>query len=71
MDANDKHLLIIGTIEDADPPTLRQTTGRAPEKIMFHLFGARLFETKNLATLRIYPGHDMPDGAVLARTVHP
>jgi hypothetical protein len=44
---------------------------RAPEKIVFQFFGARLFETENLAALRIDPGHDVPDGAVLAGSVHP
>lgn len=32
-------------MEDGDPPTFRQTAGRAPEKIMFQFFRARLFET--------------------------
>jgi hypothetical protein len=71
MHPDDQHFLVIGTIEDADPPAFRQMTGRAPEKIMFQLLGARLFETENLAALRIDPGHDVPDGAVLAASVHP
>jgi hypothetical protein len=33
---------------------------------MFQLFGARLFETVNLAAFGIDSGHDVPDGAVLA-----
>ena len=44
---------------------------RAPEKIVFQFLGARLFETENLAALRIDAGHDVPDGAVLAGGVHP
>src|SRR5580700_106975 len=44
---------------------------RAPEKIVFQLFSAWLFEAENLATLRIDPGHYMPDGPVLATCVHP
>jgi hypothetical protein len=71
MHANDQHLLVIGTIEDADPPAFGKAARRAPEKIMFQFFGARLFETENLAALRIDPGHDVPDGAVLAGGVHP
>jgi hypothetical protein len=43
----------------------------APEKIMFQLIGGRLFETENLAALRIDPRHDVPDRAILARSVHP
>ena len=71
MHANDQHLLVIGTIEDADPPAFRQMAVRAPEKIMFQFLGGRLFETENLAALRIDPGHDVPDGAVLAGSIHP
>jgi phosphopantetheinyl transferase (holo-ACP synthase) len=71
MHPDDQHLLIIGTIEDADPPAFGQTARRAPKKIMFQFFGARLFETENLAALRIDAGHDVPDGAVLAGSVHP
>jgi hypothetical protein len=44
---------------------------RAPKKIMFQFIGGRLLETENLAALRIDPGHDVPDGSVLARSVHP
>ena len=29
-----------------------------------------MFETEYLAALRIDPGHDMPDGAVLAGSIH-
>ena len=32
--------------------------------------GARLLEAEHLAALRIDPGHDVPDGAVLAGSVH-
>ncbi len=43
--------------------TLWQTAGRLPEKIVLQFLGTRLLETKNLAALRIDPGHDVPDGA--------
>ena len=70
MHTNDQHFLVIGTIEDADPPAFGKVAGRAPEKIMFQLFRARLFETEDLAAFRIDPGHDVPDGAVLAGAIH-
>ena len=38
---------------------------------MFQLVGVRLFETEDLAALRIDPGHDVPDGTVLASRIHP
>ena len=70
MHPNDQHFLIVGTVEDADPPAFRQTARGAPEKIVFQFLGARLLETENLAALRIDAGHDVPDGAVLAGSVH-
>jgi hypothetical protein len=33
---------------------------------MLQLFGARLFETENIAAFGIDSRHDVPDGAVLA-----
>ncbi len=55
----------------ADPPAFRKHACGAPQKIVFQFVGARLFETENLAALRIDAGHDVPDGAVLAAGVHP
>jgi len=37
---------------------------------MLQLVCARLFEAENLAILRVNPGHEVPDGAVLAAGVH-
>jgi len=70
MHADDEHFLIIGTIEDADPPAFRQTAGRAPKKIVLQFFSTRLFETENLAALRIDARHHVLDGAVFASGVH-
>jgi len=36
---------------------------------MLQLFGARLFETENIAAFGIDSRHDVPDGAVLAGSV--
>ena len=52
-------------------PAFGKPARRAPEKIVFQFLGARLLETGNLAAFRIDPGHDVPDGAVLAGSVHP
>ena len=71
MHPNDQHFLVVRTIEDTDPTAFGKTAVRTPEKIMFQLFSTRLFETENLAALRIDPGHDVPDGAVLTGRVHP
>jgi len=55
MHSNDKHFLIIGTIEDADPTAFGKAERRTPEKIMFQFLGARLLETVNITSLRIDP----------------
>ncbi len=51
-------------------PTFGKSACGAPENVMFHLFRAKLFETEDLAALRIDSGHDVPNGAVLAARVH-
>ena len=71
MDPNHQHFLVIGAIEDADPPAFGKPKSRTPEKIVFQFFGAGLFETGYFAALRIDSGHDVPDGAVFPGGVHP
>jgi len=34
MHPDDEHLLIVRTIEDRDPTTLREIGGRSPEKVV-------------------------------------
>src|ERR1039458_8725067 len=63
MYSNDENLLIVGAIEDGDPPAFGKPVRRAPEKIMLQFLGAWLFETEYVAALRIDPGHDVADGA--------
>ena len=70
MHAHDEHLLVVGTVEDADPPAFGKPAGGAPEKVVLQFLGARLLEAEDLAALRIDAGHDVPDGAVLAGGVH-
>ena len=70
MHADDQHLLVIGSVEDADPPAFRQIARGAPEKIVLQFGGAGMLEAEDLAALRIDPGHHMPDGAVLSRRIH-
>ena len=49
---------------------LRQIARGAPKKIMMQFGGARMLEAEYLATLRVDPRHDMPDGAVLSGRIH-
>src|SRR5450759_1020607 len=70
MHANDQHLLVIGSVEDADPPALRQSQRGAPQKIMFQFVCGRMLEAENLAALWIDAGHHVPDGTVLPGGVH-
>ena len=67
MHPNHQHFLVIRAVKYPDPPAFRKHARGSPEKIVFQFVGARLFETENLAALRIDSGHDVPDGAVLSR----
>ena len=70
MHPDDQHLLIIGSVEDADPPAFRQVARGAPEKIVLQLRGAGVLETEDLAALRVDPGHHVLDGAIFSRRIH-
>src|SRR5664279_5161527 len=58
VDANDEHFLVIGPVEDADPPALRQPARAAPQEVVLQLLGAWLLEAEHLAARRIDAGHD-------------
>ena len=71
MHAGNQHLIIIRTVENADAVAFQQITGGAPEKkIVLQLGVTGMFEAEHLTALRIDPGHDVPDGAVLSRRVY-
>ena len=70
MHAGDQHLLVVGSVEDADPPAFRQIAGGAPEKIVLQFGGAGMLEAEYLAALRIDPGHHVLDGAVFSCRIH-
>ena len=71
MHAGDQHLLVIGAVEDADPPAFRQFTGGAPQKIVLQFGDAGMFEAEHLAALWVDSGHHVLDGPVLSRCIHP
>ncbi len=70
MDAGDQHLLVIRSIEDADPPALGQIARGTPQKIVLQLLRARMFEAEYLTALRIDAGHYVPDGAIFSGGIH-
>ena len=70
MDPDDQHLLIVGSVEDADPPAFREITGGTPEKIVLQFGGAGVLEAEYLAALRVDPGHHVLDGAIFSCCVH-
>jgi hypothetical protein len=70
VNARNEHFFIIRTIEDADSSAFRQPARRAPEKVALEFLRARLLEAVDFATFRVHTGHDVPNGAVLARGVH-
>ena len=55
MHADDQHLFVIRSVEDADPSALRQLTSTAPEKIVLQFGGAGMLEAEDLAALRVDP----------------
>ena len=55
MHTNDQHLLIVGSVEDADPTAFRQRPGGAPEKVVVQLRSARGFEAEYLALWGLKP----------------
>src|SRR5271154_2906534 len=65
MHAGDQHLLVVGSVEDADAPPFRKITRDTPQKIMEQLGSAGMLEAEHLASLRIDPGHHMPDRTIL------
>jgi hypothetical protein len=67
---DNQHIFVVRAIEDADPPALRQSASGSPEKVVRQFFRARLFEAEDLAALRIDPGHDVSDRAILSGAVH-
>ena len=44
VNAGDEHLLKVGPVENADLTACRQLARGAPQKIVFQLLGARVFE---------------------------
>src|SRR5690606_36478135 len=70
MDFYDKYFFIIRTVENPNPPPFRQAALGPPKKIVFQFLIAGFLEAENRAPLGIHAGHDVLDGAVLARRVH-
>src|ERR1700730_2854463 len=68
--ADDQHFLVIGSVEDADPPAFRQVTGGPPQKIVLQFHRAGVLIAEYLATLRVDPGHHVPNRAIFPRSVH-
>lgn len=68
--AHDQHLLVVGSVEDADTPALGQGTLGAPKEVVVKFLGAGVLEAEHLAALRIDAGHDVADGTVLTGRVH-
>jgi len=68
--AGDQHLLVVGSIEDADLSARREVPRSAPKEVVLQLGGAGVLEAEHLAALGIDPRHHVPDGAVLPCRVH-
>src|SRR5579863_7522703 len=66
MHAGNQNFLVIGQVEDANPPAFGKVAGSEPEKIVLQFTGAGMLEAEHLAALRINPRHDVPDSAVFS-----
>ena len=68
--AEDQHLLVIGPVEDADPPPFRQIARGPPQKIVLQFNTAGMFEAEYLATLGVHAGHHVSDRTVFSSCIH-
>ena len=68
--AHDEDLLVVRTVEDADPAPLGKRLVRPPEEVVIQLLGRRPLEREDLAPLGVDARHDVLDRPVLPRRVH-
>ena len=71
VNAGYKNILVVGAVEDGHHAARGDLLVDAPEEVVCFLQGRRDFERGDVAPLRVNAGHDMGDGAVLARRVQP
>ena len=69
VDADDEHLLVVGSVEDADLAARRQAARVAPEKVVVELLGRRDLEAVDRDALRVDAAHHVADRPVLAGRV--
>src|SRR5262245_5234152 len=70
VDAHRHHLLVVGAVEDADAPALRQRARGAPQEVVVELLGRGRLEREHLAAGRVDAREHVLDDAVLAGRVH-
>ena len=59
VDPHDEHLFVVGTVEDTDSSSFRQSNCGAPQEVVPQFLVGRLFKGKHLTALRIHPRHDV------------
>ena len=67
-DGND--IFVMGTVEDGDLPFGGDFFVNAPQEIVVQFLSSGFFEGYYVQPLRIHPGEDMLDAAVLAPCIH-
>jgi hypothetical protein len=70
MHADDERFLVVAAIENADAPAFRHAFHATPQVIVVEVFGGWRLEGEDFAALRVDPGHDVFDGAVLPCRIH-
>ncbi len=69
MDANDEHLLVVGTVEDADLAAYGNPLGVTPEVVVVELLVRGGLEARDPNALRVDAAHHVADRPVLAAGV--
>jgi hypothetical protein len=69
MHPDDKHLLAVGAVEDADPAPPGQGALVSPAEVVVQFLGGGLFEGTDFYRPGVDTAHHVPDGAVLAGRV--
>src|SRR6266700_4555505 len=71
MHAHDQHVLIVGTIENANDTFAWSDPVHTPEEVMVQFPRCRDFKRTHFASLRIDSGEDLVNRISLATGIHP
>lgn len=70
-DFDDEDVFVVAAVEYADAASLGECFVVSPQKIVVEFFFGGGFEAFDLAALGVDAGHDVADGSVFSRGIHP